>query len=101
MRVISRPALIEFAKIHPPAAGPLNEWFKKMQQATCQNLNELKQIFNSVDYVGNDRYIFNIGGNNYRLLVMIHFRIGFVYIRGVFTHSEYDTRNKDGTLTTL
>lgn len=101
MRVISRPPLIEFSRIHPPAAGPLNEWFKKMQQATCKNLNELKQVFNSVDYVGNYRYIFNIGGNNYRLLAAINFRTEIVYIRGVFTHTEYDARNKDGTLTEL
>jgi len=47
-------------------------------------------MFNNVDYVGNDRYVFNIKGNHYRLVVVIRFLKGRVFIRFVGTHAEYD-----------
>ncbi len=62
---------------------------------------EIKQVFNSCDFIGNDRFVFNIGGNNYRLIAVIHFNIRTVYIRGIMTHAEYDRQNKNGTLTTI
>lgn len=65
-------------------------WRLIMTKADFANYNELKQLFNSVDYVGNDRYVFNISGNNYRLITLIHFNIRTVYILFVGTHKEYD-----------
>ena len=53
-------------------------------------LQMLKKTFNSVDNVGNQYYVFNIKGNNYRLIVVIKFTIQFVYIRFIGTHAEYD-----------
>ncbi|MDD2982812.1 MAG: type II toxin-antitoxin system HigB family toxin [Crocinitomicaceae bacterium] len=50
----------------------------------------MKKTFNSVDSVGNDRYVFNIKGNNYRLVAMIFFDIRTIYIRFIGTHKEYD-----------
>jgi mRNA interferase HigB len=50
----------------------------------------MKKTFNSVDVVGNDRYVFNIKGNSYRLVAMIFFDIRTIYIRFIGTHSEYD-----------
>ncbi|MDQ2862658.1 MAG: type II toxin-antitoxin system HigB family toxin [Bacteroidota bacterium] len=61
-----------------------------MEKGNFANLNQLKQVFNSVDYVGNDRYVFNIAGNKYRLIAMIHFNIRTVYILFAGTHGEYD-----------
>ncbi len=101
MRVISRPPLIEFGKRHPPAVIPLSSWLKKISQATCNNLHELKVLFSTCDYIGNDRYVFNIGGNHYRLVVVAHFKRQAIYIRGVLTHAEYDAYNKKGTLADL
>ena len=54
------------------------------------NLNDIRQTFNSVDYVGNQRYVFNIKGNDYRLVVVIQFTPQFVYVRFIGTHSEYE-----------
>ncbi len=54
------------------------------------NIQDIKKTFNSVDYAGNKRYVFNIGGNNYRLVAMIFFEVGHLYIRFVGTHAEYD-----------
>lgn len=71
--------------------------FRKVIEANdFANLSQLKKVFNSVDYVGNDRYVFNILGNNYRLVVMIHFSVRTVYILFAGTHLEY---NKIGAKT--
>jgi mRNA interferase HigB len=50
----------------------------------------MKQTFNSADSVGNDRYVFNVGGNKYRIVAMIHFNKRTVYLRFVGTHKQYD-----------
>ena len=67
-----------------------NNWYTIMRKGDFANFSELKKVFNSVDYVGNDRYVFNVMGNNYRLVVMIHFGIRTAYILFVGTHKEYD-----------
>jgi len=51
---------------------------------------ELKQMFSSAEGVGNDRYVFDIKGNKYRIIAMIHFNVRTVYIRFVGTHKQYD-----------
>ena len=53
-------------------------------------LADVKETFSDIDFVGNDRYVFNIGGNKYRLVAMIHFSTRTVYIRFIGTHKEYD-----------
>lgn len=65
-------------------------WRKALEGHDFANLSQLKKVFNSVDYAGNDRYVFNILGNNYRLVVMIHFSVRTVYILFVGTHLEYN-----------
>ena len=66
---------------------------KKTEKADWSCLADTKQTFNSVDYVGNDRFVFNIKGNDYRLVAMILFAAKKVFIRWIGTHKEYD--NKD------
>lgn len=58
-------------------------------------------MFTACDSIGNDRYVFNIGGNNFRLVAAIHFKIQCLYVRAVLTHAEYDEYNKKGTLVNL
>ena len=55
-----------------------------------ENLAELKSVYPRTDYVGNDRYVFNIKGNKYRIVALILFQVQTVYIRFVGTHEEYD-----------
>jgi len=62
----------------------------KEKLADWSTFNEIKQTFNSADFVGNDRYVFNIKGNKYRLVAVIHFDIRTVYIKFIGTHKEYD-----------
>ncbi len=90
MVVISKTILTEFGRKHADAIGPLNEWWKEAKSADWATFQDIKQTFNSVDAVGNDRYVFNIKGNNYRLVAMIFFDKRTMYIRFVDTHAKYD-----------
>ena len=80
--------LKKFEKLPPDVKRELSlvmaKWKEKKKQA------DIKNDFNSVDYVGNNRYVFNIKGNKYRLVVIIIFISKKVYIRFIGTHSEYD-----------
>lgn len=90
MVIISKSILRDFSEIHPDAVDALNQWYALVKEADWGSPTEIKQVFNSVDYVGNDRFVFNIRGNRYRLVVMIFFDVRTVYIRFLGTHSEYD-----------
>ncbi len=101
MRVISRKPLYDFAARFPTATNSLNEWWKKTEAADWNNFSDIKKTFNSVDSIGDNRFVFNIRGNNIRLLGMIFFEKKKVYVRGVLTHPEYEALNESGNLKTL
>lgn len=82
---------LESKNLNQTVRDAFENWRKVIEGNDFANLNELKQLFNTVDYVGNDRYVFNILGNNYRLVTMIHFNIRTVYILFIGTHKEYDS----------
>jgi mRNA interferase HigB len=90
MVIIKKTTLTEFGNEHADAIDALNEWYDKSKKSNWNNFNDVKKTFNSVDYVGNDRYVFNIKGNKYRLIAMIFFDIRTVFIRFIGTHGEYD-----------
>lgn len=91
--------IITFRKIREYAFGNANAkiallyWYNKVSKADWSCLADVKKEFPSVDYVGEDRFVFNIKGNNYRMVVMIHFDIRTVYVRFIGTHAEYDKIN--------
>jgi len=89
MRVISNKALVEFAARHPDANVPLQVWRKLVETASFGSFAHLKATFNGVDRV-RDFYVFDIGGNKYRLITAIHFDRQMLFVRHVFTHKEYD-----------
>ena len=90
MRIIARKKIVDYYTIHPQAKTALNEWYKKTEEADWTCLSDIKQTFNSVDYVGNQHYVFNIKGNDYRLIVVIKKKKKNVFIRFIGTHAEYD-----------
>ena len=90
MRIIARSRIIEYYTLHPDTRTALEDWFQKVRQAEWNCFADMKQMFNSVDSVGNQRYVFNIRGNNYRLIVVVKFTIKTVLIRFIGTHAEYD-----------
>ncbi len=89
MRVVSRKMLREFWERHPDSASALARWFKIMQRQEFISFESLHATFPTADKIG-DLVVFNIGGNKYRLITVIHFNRGKVYIRDVLTHQEYD-----------
>jgi len=90
MRVVTPKKLRDYSAKNPRAKIPLLSWYEVVRKAEWNNLNDIKRDFNSVDYVGNNRYVFNIKGNDYRLVVIIIFISQKVYIRFIGNHSEYD-----------
>lgn len=93
MVIISKTILAEYGVVNADAADALNKWYEVAKKANWNNLNELKKTYSTVDYVGNDRYVFNIKGNKYRLVVMIFFNIRTMFIRFIGTHAEYNKIN--------
>lgn len=90
MRIFTKKTLKEFAAYHPDALLSLQIWTDIVEDSQWSNFADVKKTFNSVDGVGNQRYVFNVKGNSYRIVAVIKFTIGFVYIRFVGTHNEYD-----------
>lgn len=90
MRIFTEQALLEYSESHPDVKVALQEWTTIVKQSKWTCFADVKKTFNSVDNAGNQHYVFNIKGNNYRLVVVIKFTIKFVYIRFVGTHNEYD-----------
>lgn len=94
MRIISKKILVNFYNAHPKSKTAIEDWYRKVKKAEWENFADIKKQFNTVDNVGNKRYIFNIKGNDYRLIVIILFISKTVYIRFIGTHVEYDKINK-------
>ena len=89
MHVISKKALKEFWTKYPDSENPLKAWFRTMRRSSHETLNRLRETFPKADKVG-DKIVFDIGGNKYRLITVIHFNRGKVFVRHVLTHKEYD-----------
>jgi mRNA interferase HigB len=89
MHVISRKKLKEAATRHRDLEGPLDAWFRIAKKASWKNLTDVRQTFSRADTV-NKWTIFNIKGNQYRLIAEINYTFNRVYVRQVLTHAEYD-----------
>ena len=90
MRVISEKALREFWKTHPDAEQALRTWLAIVNRAAWHSPDEIKREFATASFLANNRVVFNIRGNNYRLVVVAVYRIEHIYIRFIGTHAEYD-----------
>ncbi len=94
MRVTAKKKVREYGEANAQAKEELNTWYAKVELADWNSLNELKEDMPATDYVGNDRYVFNIKGNHYRLIAMVFFATRRLYIRDIFTHAEYSKLTK-------
>ena len=90
MKLINKEILDLFVKRHADAAKSVNRWIEILENATWQNHNELKELFPNADYVGNSRYVFNIKGNDYRIVAVVIFILNSATVCFVGTHAEYD-----------
>ncbi len=89
MHVISRKRLKEAVQRHSDLAAPLDAWFRIAKKAQWRSLVDVRKTFSSADAVGKWT-VFNIKGNQYRLIAEINYPSGRVYVRYVLTHAEYD-----------
>ena len=93
MHVISRKALEDFWLKHPAARVPLEAWYRLLSTSSFATFLEVKKTFNSADYVP-PYMVFNVGGNNFRVIGVIPYNRQKLYVREVFTHAEYDRWSK-------
>lgn len=93
MLVTHRYLLTQFCKRHPEANAAISRWENVMQGFLFTSYNELHTVLRSADYVA-PFTVFNVGGNNYRIISMIDYPTRTVRIRAVLTHSEYDKWTK-------
>ncbi len=89
MRIISYRAIREFKQLHPQASAALDRWYETVAKADWSSVADMRIFDNSVDYVGDNRYVFNIT-RNFRLVAMVFFEPKLVYIRFIGTHADYD-----------
>ena len=92
MRIVSHRRIREFFETigHEDSRIALERWYHIAEKAQWTDLSDVKVDFPATDYTGNQHYVFNIRGNNYRLVVVIKFSMGYIFIRWIGTHKEYD-----------
>jgi mRNA interferase HigB len=96
MPVIARRTLKEFWERHPHAEGPSRAWFVLVSKGRWRGPDDIKRQFGTtVDFVGDNRVIFDLGGNKYRLIVHVSYRFGRALVKFIGTHAEYDRINPE------
>ena len=88
--IINRKTLLEYCKKYPTASTALQEWYHELVHSDFKNFNELKQVYGNASIMADDRVVFNIMGNKYRLVVRIVFDFKAIQIKWFGTHAEYD-----------
>jgi mRNA interferase HigB len=100
VNVLSVKAIREFAEMRPEAEIVLREWFNTLRKSQPQNYAQLHEIFSSVDAASTKDnilvFIFDVGGNKYRILTRIDFESQMVFILYIFTHTDYTRWNRAG-----
>lgn len=96
MQVIARRTLKEFWVRHPQAEGPTRAWFAAVSKARWKGPNDVKRQFGTtVDFVADNRVIFDLGGNKYRLIVHVSYVFSRVLVKFIGSHAEYDRINPE------
>lgn len=90
MRIIALSALREFWRIHPDAEIPLRAWYADASRADWRRPADIKAAYRSASFIANNRVVFNVKGNDYRLVVAVHYNRGMMFVRFAGTHREYD-----------
>lgn len=90
MQIIAKKALKDFWARHNQAEAPLTAWYLAVSKADWTGPQDIRVMFGTADFVGDNRVIFDIGGNKYRLVVHVSYRFRRVLIKFVGAHKEYD-----------
>lgn len=89
MHVLSRKALLDFARIHTDAGAALDTWFRIAKAASWRSIGEVRRTYPHADFVA-PFTVFNLKGNAYRLIAIVDYRYGKIFIKHVLTHADYD-----------
>ena len=95
MRVLSRKSLRQFWDKHQDAREPLQAWYADVKHANWKRPSDIKATYQTASFISNNRIVFNIKGNKYRIIVVVEYRFGMVFIRFIGTHQEYDRINPE------
>lgn len=90
MNVISRRTLAEFYTVHADAKDSLETWYRVCRKADWRSFNDVQSSYSSADIVGDNRMVFNIKGNRYRLVARFSFRYKSIQVKWLGTHVEFD-----------
>jgi mRNA interferase HigB len=90
MNIIAKGTILYYIDKYPKAKIPLLTWYHEFSKAIFRNFNELKQVYGNASIVANNRVIFNIKANDFRLVVSVNFRQAAAYVIWFGTHKEYD-----------
>ena len=90
MIIISKSVLNQFIDKYPTSAEPVLRWYLKTKESDWKAFADIKKVFPATDAVGDDLYVFNVGGNKYRIIARIFFSVRTVYVRFIGTHAQYD-----------
>jgi mRNA interferase HigB len=88
--IITRRTLLAYAKKYPMAKTALFEWYHELNKSSFKSFNELKKVYPNVSLVGDDRVVFNIMGNKFRLVIRMVFEFKAIQIKWFGSHSDYD-----------
>lgn len=97
MRVIAKSTLVNFwsQSVRMDSKGALQSWFDEAVKASWKTPQEIKDQYRSASICGNNRVVFNIAGNKYRLVVEMQYQAGIVWVKFIGTHAQYDQINVD------
>lgn len=90
VRVIAKRTLHEFWTIHRDAEQPLKAWYREAREAEWTTPHDVTGTYRRARIIANNRVVFNVAGNKYRLVAGINYGLGIVYVRFIGTHAEYD-----------
>jgi mRNA interferase HigB len=90
MHLIKKTSLVDFWEKHPDSKKSLEQWYHITSKSKWENLNEVKETFPNVSILKDNRVVFNIKGNDFRIVVLIKFTLSTVFICWVGKHSDYD-----------
>ena len=92
MRILGLPLLQRFKQSHADARGPLDAWQIEVERKQWNKSQDIKQIYSSADFLADNRVIFNIKRNRYRLVVQVRYLGGLIVVEWIGTHAEYDKK---------
>jgi mRNA interferase HigB len=90
VRIVALKTLKSFWEEHPDAESPLRAWYTEARRADWRNPQDIKAAYRTASILRNNRVVFNVKGNTYRLVVAVKYEFQVVYIRFIGTHAEYD-----------